>query len=435
MYPPLRQRGHFIVVTIGSAGDLFPFLRLALTLAQRGHRVDVVAPEPHQPFVAQTGLPFHGLPVDLSVLDDPGLWDARKGFGVVWRATRPALALLQTMVTQLSGGEPCVLLVHPLALPESDLCRAALPGVRIAAAYLAPSNIMTVYDPLTLGSTQVPAWVPHGVRRWIWRAAGQRIVDPHTLPGLNAARMAAGLAPVARFLDYLHSVPDLSLTLFPAWFGAHQPDWPAPLVTGDFALYDPTAGAPFTPALAAFLDHGDAPIVFTHGTGNRQAAQFFACALAAAGRLGRRAILLTPHREQVAAHLPPDVLWQEYLPLRSLLPRAVALVHHGGIGTTAEALRAGVPQLVVPLAHDQFDNAARVVGLGVGLCLAARRARPRAMAACLERLLDSGGIGANCSGVRTCFAPAPAWEPVLQALEDLVVQHSGQPQADRRERV
>ena len=153
---------HFLVVTIGSAGDLFPFMRVALALREAGHRVTMLGPEQHRPFVAPTGLAFQGLPADEAVLDHPDLWHPTRGLAVVWRATRPAMAQIPAFVGSLPPGERLVLLAHPLALPEADLCRARRPDVRVAAAYLAPSNLPTVHDPLMLGPYPVPHWVPPG---------------------------------------------------------------------------------------------------------------------------------------------------------------------------------------------------------------------------------------------------------------------------------
>ncbi|RZA34876.1 MAG: hypothetical protein EOP92_13370 [Lysobacteraceae bacterium] len=115
---------HFVVVTIGSAGDLFPFMRVALALREQGHRVTMLGPSQHGPYVAPTGLDFHGLPADEAVLDHPDLWHPTRGLAVVWRATRPAMAQVPAFVAALPPEERIVLLVHPLALPEADLCRA-----------------------------------------------------------------------------------------------------------------------------------------------------------------------------------------------------------------------------------------------------------------------------------------------------------------------
>ena len=151
--------------------------------------------------------------------------------------------------------------------------------------------------------------------------------------------------------------------------------------------------------LAAFLAAGPAPIVFTPGSANRHAQAYFACALEAARRLGRRAIFLTSHRAQVPENLPATVLWQSWLPFHALLPHVALLVHHGGIGTTAEALRAGIAQLVVPLAFDQFDNGARVRALGAGDSFLKARVKPGAMVNKLRRLLESQAVRTRCQAL------------------------------------
>jgi rhamnosyltransferase subunit B len=326
------------------------------------------------------------------------------------------MARIVPFVAALPQHESCTLLVHPLALPEAELCRTVHPGVKVAAAYLAPANLMTVHDPLLVGPWRVPAWVPLAARRAFWRWVGRRFIDPVALADVNAARTVHGLTPVPSLMDWIASVPDLSLTLFPDWFAPTQPDWPQPLVRGDFPLFDPNADATLSADLQAFVQAGPAPLVFTHGTGNTQAAAYFRHAHAAATRLGRRAVFLTPHRDQVPADLPPSMLWQDYVPLRALLPQAAALVHHGGIGTTAEALRAGTPQLVVPLAHDQFDNGARVTALGVGASLPAGRLDERRLVRALDGLLAAPGLAERTRAVAARFPPGGGIGKVCDAL-------------------
>ncbi len=407
---------HFVFMAIGSAGDLFPMLKLALALRARGQPLSFLGPELHRPYVEAAGLAFRGVPVDEAVLDDPLLWDRRHGFGVVWRATRGAAAGLLDFVAALPAAEPCVLVVHPLALPEADLCREMRPALRVAAVYLAPSNLPTIYDPLVIGPVRVPQWLPAGGRRWLWRRIGAHLIDPVVLPDLNGRRRALGWPPVAHALPYLLGVADLSLALFPAWFGPTQPDWPQPLVHGGFALFDPAPDAPLSPELLHFLAEGTAPLVFTPGTGNRQAAAFFAAAAVAVQRLGRRAIFLTPHAAQLPAALPPSILWQAYVPLGKLLPATAGLVHHGGIGTTAEAVRSGVFQLVVPFAHDQFDNAARIQALGVGLSLPAAQLSPVRLTHRLHRLLSSPAVAAKSRALASRLGTDPDFTPLCEAL-------------------
>ena len=410
---------HAVVVTIGSAGDLFPFLWMGTALRERGHRVDFLVPVQHEPYVRQAGLSFHGLPADPAVLDHPDLWHATRGFAVVWQATRPAMAELPAFMEALPPERERVLLAHPLALPEADLCRAACPGLKVAAAWLAPSNLPTVHDPLMLGPWRVPRWVPHAARRWLWRRLAASLVDPVALPDVNAARAARCLAPVHDLIGHIAGVPDLSVTLFPEWFAPTQPDWPQPLARTGFPLYDPAPDASLSPELQDFLAAGPPPVAFTPGTGNRQAGRYFEAAAQATRRLGLRAIFLTPHREQLPAALPGHILWQDYVPLKTLLPHVAALAHHGGIGTTAEALRAGTPQLVVPLAHDQFDNAARVVALGAGASLHASRVSAERVTRALQRVVGREEVAGRCREIRTRFAAPSGIGSLCASLEAL----------------
>jgi rhamnosyltransferase subunit B len=419
----MSKQIHFVVVTMGSAGDLFPFMAMALALRARGHRVSFLAPEQHGDYVRAAGLDSTGLPVDEEVLRDPDLWHPTRGFGVVWRASRPAMARLLPFVDALNDSkapdQPCVLLVHPLALPEADLCRARAPGLKVAAAYLAPSNLPSVHDPLMIGPWRMPRWVPLGVRRRLLRWGVRRFVDPVALAEVNAARASRALAPLRSMLPDMLDLADLSITLFPPWFGAIQADWPQPMHQAGFPLYDPSPESPVSSELASFLAEGPAPVVFTPGTGNLQAGDYFRHAIAATRALGLRAIFLTLHREQLPPTLPPNILWQEYVPLRRLLPQVAALVHHGGIGTTAEALRAGTPQLVVPLAHDQFDNAARVTTLGAGGTLRAARLNTARLTRSLRAIVGNTGMTQRCRALAGRFAGADPMPGLCVALEAL----------------
>lgn len=135
-------------------------------------------------------------------------------------------------------------------------------------------------------------------------------------------------------------------------------------------------------------------------------------------QLGRRAIFLTHHRAQVPEPLPDSVLWVAYAPLQGLLPHCAALIHHGGIGTTAEALRAGVPQLVVPFAHDQFDNGERVKALGVGSTLPAARLRVGNLRRRLEGLLASDDVQAQCRAAAARLAENRGAGAVCEIIVD-----------------
>jgi len=411
-------------VAAGTAGDLYPFLRLARELVERGHRVTLLGVEVHADIVARAGVPFHALGTEAqyrAALDHPDVWHPRKGFAVLWAGMRESVDAIPDYIAALPADEPLALLAHPLALCGAALARARRPDLRIVSGWLAPSGLRSVRDPMMFGPLPIPRWVPLSWRHRLWRLADAAVLDGVTVSDINAAHARYGLPPVKHFIDHLEGVADAHLTLFPAWFAATPPDWPRPLIEGVFPLYDPDPRDALPAELADFLRAGAAPVVLTPGSGNRQASRWLARAVEAVRRSGRRAVLLTPHREQVPAPLPPGMLWQPYVPLRALLPRAAALVHHGGIGTTAEALRAGVPQVIVPLAYDQFDNGARVAALRAGRALGGgpAGARPRALARTLAQLLASPEIAAGCARAAR-LAAADAGRDLAAQAESLL---------------
>ena len=420
-----RPRLHVVMAALGTSGDMYPFLALAVSLQRRGHRVTFFGPAPHERHARLAGVPFHavGTVEDYQeALADPDLWHPQRSFKLIWQGLNRCLDLLPAFVRTLPQDEPCVILSHLLAIPSAALVRPLRPDIPIVSVVLAPSNLRTSHDPLTIGPLSIPPWVPMAWRRWIWGRVDARFLDPVALPDLNAERGRRGLPPVDHFHAHMQGASDLSVALFPAWFAPAPPDWPQPLVQGDFQLYEPDAGQPMSAELTRFLSAGEPPIVFTAGTGHRHASAYFAKAVQATRRLGARAVLLSSAREQVPASLPDSVLWQPYVPFRTLLPAAAALVHHGGIGTTAEALRAGVPQLVVPFAHDQFDNGARIQALGVGRAMPASRLRAGALARVLDGLVSSPSVKAACRVVANRFAAQASNDALCQRIEALMAR-------------
>ncbi|MFN7644515.1 MAG: nucleotide disphospho-sugar-binding domain-containing protein [Burkholderiales bacterium] len=417
---------HVVFATAGTAGDLHPFLGLALAVAARGVRTTVMVNAIHAPQVERAGLacvPLGTVDAFMAVVRDPDVWRNRRGFGLLWHGARAGLNEALVHLLSLPADEATTLVAHPLALPHAAIARAQRPRLRVVAAYLAPSNLRTVHDPLTFGPLAVPTWLPHVARRALWRLIDARLIDPAALPTLNEDRHAHGLPPVAHFIEHLQASAQTSVALFPPWFGAARPDWPGPMVDGAFVLHDPGASDALPEPVRAFLGAGAPPVVFTAGTGQVHAADLFAAVLEAARRAGRRTLLLTPERAQVPARLPDDSLWHDYVPLATLLPHAAAIVHHGGIGTVAEALRAGTPQLVVPWAYDQFDNGARVRALGAGHVSALSRSWPQRLVPALRALLADEAVRGRCreiaagfEGGRECGADAARLRAVVDAI-------------------
>jgi UDP:flavonoid glycosyltransferase YjiC (YdhE family) len=271
--------------------------------------------------------------------------------------------------------------------------------------HLAPSIFRSQFQQPLLPTGNDISNLPRWAKRLLWWGVDTFAVDPLIAPALNAWRAELGLPPVSRVFDsWIHS-PQRVLGLFPEWFGEPQPDWPLQLRLTGFALSDESCSpvqhaTEAQSALDRFLADGDAPIVFTPGSANEHAAVFFQTAIEATALLGRRALLVTGYRGQLPASLPPHVHHASYASFATLFPRAAAVVHHGGIGTCAQGLAAGVPQLVMPIGFDQPDNAARLARLGVAEAIPSSRFSASRVAQVLGRLLSSVGVRTACDDCR-----------------------------------
>ena len=416
-----------VLVSFGSAGDLYPLIGLARAFQSQGRSVLLLATPAHGEALARSGVPWQPLG-DVEdyrrTLADPDLWHPRRGIRVLLRDFADRMARLRdVLLALLPADESALVVAHAFALPALDLMRRERPRLRVAGVHLAPASLRSLRDPMVWGPLQVPRWVGPAFRQRLWRFSDTRLVDPWGLPALNALRAAHGMAPLPHLLPHLAEAADFVVTLFPPWFAPTQADWRGPVVEGGFVMCDPFGeDAPLPPALQDFLAAGDAPLVFTPGSANAHGARLFAAALRAVRRLGRRAVFLTPHRDQVPAVLPPQVHWQPYVPLGALLPHAALLLHHGGIGTLAQALRAGVPQMVVPYGWDQFDNACRLRAMGVARSCPAYRLYARPLQRHLHALLNDAGLHRRCAEAAARMAAdapaqAAAWDAICHRID------------------
>ena len=154
---------HYLVITVGTTGDIHPFMRIASALQALGRRVTFITNAYHANLVQGAGLPFVGLGTDedyLRVVANPDLWDPKKGFSALMVNYRNGLEHIDEAIRSVSSQAPQVVIAHPFAVPGAAIARERGFVKSIVAAYLAPSNLRTCYDPLHIGPTSVPLWVP-----------------------------------------------------------------------------------------------------------------------------------------------------------------------------------------------------------------------------------------------------------------------------------
>jgi rhamnosyltransferase subunit B len=382
-----------VVTTFGSLGDVYPYLALALGLRARGHEVVVATGRCYQARIEALGLGFAAVRPDCDWLTDPAVVArlSHPRWGLIHVAQMQLRSLRESYEDTLAATKGADLLVANLASYGARLV-AEKTGIAWASAMHIPIAFYSAYDPPVLPIMPVVSkrlrflgpkfWGPLG-RLLKWASSG--LAKPwHQL------RQEIGLPPAGDLnpLTDGHS-SRLHLALFSKRIVDLQPDWPPNTVITGFPWYQPPGRAALPLKLVEFLGSGPPPIVFTLGTAlATQAGTFFETSALAARAIGRRAVLMLMDARNRPQTLPEGVTALDYAPFSELFPRAAAVVHHGGIGTTALAMRAGCPALVMPCAWDQEDNAARAARLGVARTIPRRRYTPDRLAAELRRLLD-----------------------------------------------
>ncbi len=373
--------------TYGTFGDVNPLVALSLELKRRGHQPVLAIPEMFRPKVEPLGIGF----VPVRPEQDPNdkrliamIYDIKHGTETGLRqflfpSLRDSYDDLLAAVHADGGAD--LLVTGELAYAAPLVAEKT--GIPWASYVLAPFSFFSAYDPPvlppypTLARVQekVPA-LGHVVARFARFVTRQWPEPVYTLR--RELGLPRGKDPI---FDAKHS-QRLALALYSSVMGSPQPDWPPSAKITGFAFYDGSGDeGRLEPALAAFLDSGPPPLVFTLGSAAvMHAGDFYEQSAEAAERLGQRAVLLVgaDDRNLPKRKLPDTICIARYAPYSQIFPRASVLIHQGGIGTTAQALRAGRPMLVMPYSHDQPDNARRVRRLGVAEVLTRKEYKAKA---------------------------------------------------------
>lgn len=347
---PLRV----VLASVGTRGDVQPMVAAALALAARGHQPLLLAPPDFAPWAASLGLAFRplGLDVRAFIAGQPQVlsgnpWRAYRAVRDFFAVETPrmAQALCEACrgadVLLWSGGVLCAPAVaEHLGLPALGL---------LYSSCSVPSGC---HPPPTSTRHGLPAWV----NRLQWALLGAFLAGPVGRP-LNRQRRALGL-PALPLGRQLFEDPALVLACDPGLLPP-DPAWAGRIPSIGFVFFDdPT---PLDADLSAWLGAGPAPVYIGFGSmSGKGPARIDALVVEAVRAAGRRGLVGTGWGGLGGLALPPD--WRRVgdVAHAQLFPRLAVVVHHGGSGTTAAALRAGVPQVVLPLILDQYHHAHRL---------------------------------------------------------------------------
>jgi UDP:flavonoid glycosyltransferase YjiC (YdhE family) len=417
-----------VLSNIGTFGDINPLIAIALELKRRGHVPVMAVPAVFGPKIAPLGLEFHAVRPDIdpnNTLMAEMVYDVKKGterglreflFPVLRQtyedlldaATRPERADL-LLLGELNYAGPIV---------------AEITGIPWASYVLAPLSFFSAFDPpvlpmyprLARADKTVPGMgrAIKRLARFVSRKWPQPIYDLRAELGLERGRNP--------LFDAKHS-PELVLALFSRVLGTPQKDWPEHTEITGFCYYDADAGNAALPAhLEAFLKAGPAPVVFTLGSAAVLAAgKFYEFSAKAAMRLGIRAVLLigSDPRNRLKQTLPETICVAEYAPYSALFSRVAMVVHQGGVGTTAQCLRAGKPMLIMPYSHDQPDNGRRMRRLGVARVIQRGDYTPMRVARKLKAMLEEPQFALRAAEVARRLEHEDGVKAACDALEGL----------------
>jgi UDP:flavonoid glycosyltransferase YjiC (YdhE family) len=417
-----------VLSNIGTLGDTNPLIAIALELKRRGHVPVMALPAVYESRIRPLGLEFHAIRPDIDPTNTilvEMVYDIKNGTehglrDFLFPVLRQTYSDLLDAATQPERAD--LLLLGELNYAGPLV--AEVTGIPWASYVLAPLSFFSAFDPPVLPPyprlARADKVVP-GFGRVIRRVA--RFVSRKWPEPIYELRRELGLSRGANPLfDAKHS-PHLVLALFSRTLGVEQKDWPEHTLITGFCYYDADAGNQALPAnLEKFLAAGAPPVVFTLGSAAVLAAgNFYETSAKAAIRLGIRAVLLigTDPRNQLKTKLPETVCVAEYAPYSELFKRAAMVVHQGGVGTTAQCLRAGKPMLIMPFSHDQPDNARRMKRLKVARVIQRGSYKPWRVARRLKAMLANPSLAQRAERVGKQLASEDGVRAACDALEEL----------------
>ncbi|MBS0211188.1 MAG: glycosyltransferase [Planctomycetes bacterium] len=426
-----------LLFPVGTHGDVNPFVGIALELKRRGHQPAIVTNRSFGEMVRSQGVDFLGLESFQDVgafLKNPDVWNPRTGWRLAgrWGTLEPMRETYRVIADHYVPGQTVVVAAYSSF--GARIANERL-GVPLATVVLEPDKLRSEFKTSIMPRPMLLAdWVPRSLKRAQFYVLDRWFIDRFVGAETNAFRAELGLPPARDFLRSWCLSPDCVLAMFPDWFAPPQPDWPCNLSVTGFPLWDPDFSDAAVQELRRFCDDGTPPIVFTPGSGMQTGKQFFRTAIECCQALNRRGVLLTRFSEHVPAKLPQGVVRMGFVPLPILLRRAAAFVYHGGIGSMGHALAAGVPQLIMPMAFNQPDDAARLKRLGVAEVVSPRAFRTPRVVRALRALLDSSSVADRCREISRKMTATEPLAAACDAIESLAGSDlSRTPKADRRD--
>jgi rhamnosyltransferase subunit B len=407
-----------LMSTFGSEGDLKPPVAIGKMLQQFGAEVDFIANPFFEQRVLSEGLNFIGagpfVDLDTILKNDPSLLHPIKGPRQVWKMLLDSVEyIFPVACQQIEKQRPDIVVSHAIELATQWAARK----YRIPYVTLSTTPLLWCHkdDPVAFGKHLRPEWMNAGALRVLaWVSEFYFSVSTRKLR--KRFQLPRAYGEMKSFV----SKSVLNLGCWSPLFRPETRDDPVnSLITG-FTIERERDPGRIPKELMDWLSQESPPVIVGLGTTARwQGRHIYQAVAEACVELKRRCLLIGPELKDLE-DLGRGIRAVREIPYREVFPYACVLVHHGGLGTTAQALFAGCPQLVVPFAHDQFNNAARVKRLGAGLSLPSRKISEKSVKKLFGQILNDQQMNQRTQDLAQQFQQQP-YGPNLAAKAILEV--------------
>lgn len=387
----------YLIYSLGTTGDALPFIRLTATLNSRGAEAAFIGNEKFSALAKSYGVKF------ISVSSRPA-YDKTYNSPLTWSpahsqnhynefhfpAIKPTFKVIRDFVQQ--GKKPLVVFQDSLSGARMACEEYGLASCQVA---LAPYAIYSALSPAYPMCRQVEERLWGEILSQIKAKSEQDTYQRLVKPLINPARRELGLKEWRlQDLPKLQSSPAI-MALFPNWFKPAPEDWPAQLVNTGFILGDVTRES-CQQEIDRFIEFHGAPLVFSFGTGIPVTIHLIEKIKKVCHSVGRPGIFVAHSQtDRLIADCSPPVFIVSATQFSRLFSRAALVIHHGGIGTCAQALAMGIPQIISPYAFDQPDNAYLLWRLGVSNSVDFLSAPVSEISELITELLNSASVAEN----------------------------------------
>lgn len=408
-----------LLITLGSQGDINPFIRLGLNFKKLNCEVTVVTSEVYADTISSCGLRFLACGTASEYqnhINNPDLYNEKKNLKLIYQYI--ILRSMRKIYAIIAEFDPkdTLIIATPFML-GARLAQEKL-GFSLITVCLQPVLFWSIIQPPKLPGLSLEK-TPYFLKKLIFAMLDRWVIDKILSPQVNQFRKELGLKKIHSICSKWMFSPQKVIGLFPDWFASKAPDWPPQTELTNFLDYDVNANQPLAREIVHFLQSGKPPLVLTYGTCSTQCESFFSLCLEAARKLDQRVIILTPFPNQLPLLNSNNEMHADYVPFNQLFPHVSLVIHHGGIGTLSKALSMAIPQLIVPFTGDQFDNADRIEQLGAGLALVTKNYSVENVIDKMQELLNSARIKNNC----LCYAEKISAIDTNQLISQLIEKY------------